>query len=294
MQQKLNDFINENKSMIQEEMKTHMHNLNIPSRLKKSMIYSIEAGGKRLRPILLLAGFRAYGSNVKKVLSTAVALEMIHTYSLVHDDLPAMDDDDLRRGQPTNHKVFDDATAILAGDALLTYSFELITNDSYLTNDQKVYIVKLLAEASGPKGMVAGQILDMEAEKKEIDLQELEKIHTLKTGELLRFAIRSGAYIAEATHEQVEYLDEFAYYLGLIFQVQDDILDVTGDPEIIGKPVGSDEANQKNTYPKLLGLDGAIEKKQHYVKMAKNALENANAETSYLMLLTDYFSNRDY
>lgn len=294
MHHKLDEFINANKKMIDEEMKMHMEHLSIPSQLKESMLYSLKAGGKRLRPILLLASLNAYDNDIKKGLSSAIALELIHTYSLIHDDLPAMDNDDLRRGQPTNHIMFKEATAILAGDALLTYSFELVINDTGLTDSQKVFTVKLLSEASGPKGMVAGQILDIEAEEKEIALEELETVHKLKTGELLRFAVKSGAYIGGATDEQIKHLNEFAYYLGLIFQVQDDILDVTGDPNKIGKPVGSDEANEKNTYPKLLGLDGAVEKKQFYVKMAKKALKDASAEESYLMYLTDYFSNRDY
>lgn len=290
----LDFFIKENRDILHEEMKSHLRNLSMPDRLKKAMLYSIEAGGKRLRPILLMASYHTYGNDTKKVLSTAIALEMIHTYSLIHDDLPSMDDDDLRRGHPTNHKMFDEATAILAGDALLTHSFALVTDNAYLTDAQKVHLIQLLSKASGPNGMVAGQILDMEAEKKESTLEELEEIHNLKTGKLLKFAVKAGAFIGDATTYQIEHLDKFAYYLGLIFQVQDDILDVTGDPDKIGKPVGSDTGNQKSTYPSLLGLDGAIEKKQYYVQMAKQSLKNANADTSYLMLLTDYFSNRDF
>lgn len=294
MQTDLDNFVKEGKAVIEDEMIKELRKLDIPDQLKQSMLYSVEAGGKRLRPILMMASFNAYDCDTSKVLSAAIALEMIHTYSLIHDDLPAMDNDHLRRGKPTNHKVFDEATAILAGDALLTYSFELIANDSGLSDRQKVFLTGLLAHASGPKGMVAGQILDMEAEKKEVTLEELETIHKLKTGELLRFAVKAGAYIGNATSEQINQLDEFANYLGLIFQVQDDILDVTGDPDKIGKPVGSDEENEKNTYPKLLGLDGAKEKKWYYVKKAKEKLESAGADSSNLMLLTDYFSNREY
>ncbi|MFC4558767.1 polyprenyl synthetase family protein [Virgibacillus kekensis] len=294
MQHNLSEFIEENKKIIQEELSRQMHNLTIPEQLKDSMVYSVKAGGKRLRPLLMLASFKAYSEDMKRVLSSAVALEFIHTYSLIHDDLPAMDDDDLRRGEPTNHKVFNEATAILAGDALLTYSFEIIANEPALTETQKVVIIKHLAKASGPNGMVGGQILDMEAEKREITLEELETIHKLKTGELLKFAVRTGAYLGGATDKQIEKLDEYSHYLGLIFQVQDDILDVTGDQEKIGKPVGSDELNEKNTYPKLLGLQGAIEKKDQYVNMAKQALEQASAADSYLMDFTDYISNRDH
>ncbi|MRH43172.1 polyprenyl synthetase family protein [Aquibacillus halophilus] len=258
------------------------------------MLYSIEAGGKRLRPILMMASAESFGGNYQSVLPIAIALEMVHTYSLIHDDLPAMDDDNYRRGKPTNHRKFDEATAILAGDGLLTYSFELIMRQPNITDEQKVYIVKQLANASGPKGMVAGQILDMQAEKKNIELQALEKIHTLKTGQLIKFAIVSGAYIANASKEQMEALDTFSYYIGLIFQVQDDILDVTGDPTILGKPVGSDEENFKSTYPKLLGLEGAIEIKDYYVKKAKEALQTAGVTQTILEQLTDYLSDRKY
>ncbi|WP_246206746.1 polyprenyl synthetase family protein [Virgibacillus ihumii] len=290
----LDNFIEEGKAIIEDTMTNELRNLEIPEQLKQSMLYSIEAGGKRLRPILMMASCGAYSSDSSKVLSTAVALEMIHTYSLIHDDLPAMDNDNLRRGKPTNHKAFDEATAILAGDALLTYSFELIVQDPKLTDRQKVFLTSSLTKAGGPKGMVAGQVLDMEAETKKVTLKELETIHTLKTGELVKFAVKAGAFIGNASSEQLAYLEEYAHYLGLIFQVQDDILDITGDPEKIGKPVGSDEENDKNTYPRLLGLDGAIEKKLHYVNKAKEALKNAGADSSYLMLLTDHFSNREY
>nr|WP_236686934.1 farnesyl diphosphate synthase [Ornithinibacillus contaminans] len=280
--------------MIQAEITKHFHQIDIPENLKKSMLYSLEAGGKRLRPILMLASFEAYSSQVEKIFSSAVALEMIHTYSLIHDDLPAMDDDDFRRGLPTNHRAFDEATAILAGDALLTYSFEIITNDPLLTDKEKVWIVQLLSRASGPSGMVAGQLLDMEAENKQVSLEQLERIHKLKTGELLRFAVTAGAYLGNATKEQITHLEKFSYYLGLIFQVQDDILDVMGDTAKLGKTVGSDESNNKSTYPKLLGLEGAIAKKKHYTEQAKELLKQANADTSRLSELTDYVSQRDH
>ncbi|HLR40407.1 MAG TPA: farnesyl diphosphate synthase [Virgibacillus sp.] len=294
MQAHLEDYINWNKTMFQEEMSKYLRPLDIPVQLKESMLYSVEAGGKMLRPVLLLASYEVYNRDVNKALSTAIALEMIHTYSLIHDDLPAMDNDNYRRGKLTNHKVFDEATAILAGDALLTYSFEIISSDPHLSDSEKVEIIKHLSRASGPKGMVGGQILDMEAENNPVTLSELEEIHTLKTGELLKFAIYSGAYLGNATKEQLYYLNDFAYYLGLIFQVQDDILDVTGDPDKLGKPLGSDEDNQKSTYPKLLGTNGAYDHKQQYVLKAKEALHKASAADSYLMALTDHFSQRDH
>ncbi|MBR3118914.1 polyprenyl synthetase family protein [Oceanobacillus profundus] len=294
MNANLSEYITKYKAMIENEFDRYLRNLNMHSRLKESMLYSLEAGGKRLRPILMIASYEAYGQQIKKVLSAATALEMIHTYSLVHDDLPAMDDDDYRRGKPTNHKMFDEATAILAGDALLTFSFELIANDPLLTAEEKVSLIQMLASCSGPTGMVGGQILDMEAENRPISIEEMERIHALKTGELVRSAILSGAMLGKATEEQLEHLTTFAYYLGLIFQVQDDILDVTGDEEKLGKPVGSDEDNQKSTYPKLLGIKGAMKQKEAYVEKAKEALQKAGAANSVLMDLTDYFSNRDH
>jgi len=287
------DYISKNKTMVENEIQQYIMKLNIPQQLKDSMLYSLEAGGKRLRPVLMIASFEAYGTDYKKVISPAVALEMIHTYSLIHDDLPAMDDDDYRRGKLTNHKQFDEATAILAGDALLTYSFEIIASNDSLRDYEKVEIIRMLSKCAGPAGMVGGQVLDMEAEERQVTIGELEKIHALKTGELLKFAIHTGAYLGNARQEQLTYLHKFAHYLGLIFQVQDDILDIIGDEKKLGKRVGSDEANEKSTYPKLLGLDGAKEQKKYYENMAKEALIRANAEHSYLMDLVEYVSNRN-
>ncbi|AXI09421.1 geranyl transferase [Oceanobacillus zhaokaii] len=290
----LTDYMNHYIKIIEQEIRNQLEKLKIPKQLKDSMLYSMNAGGKRLRPILLIASYEAFANDYRKGLSSSVALEMIHTYSLIHDDLPAMDNDDYRRGKLTNHKVFDEATAILAGDALLTYSFEVIANDPLLNDKEKIEIIKILSHTSGPNGMIGGQILDMKAENSEVTLQELEKIHELKTGELIKFAILTGAYLGNATKEQLQYLEEFAYYLGLIFQVQDDILDVTGDEAKLGKRVGSDEESMKSTYPRLLGIDGAIELKNQYVTRAKDALKKAKVEDSYLMNLTEHFSRRDH
>src|SRR5690625_4325257 len=189
MNENFEQYLARYKQLIDKMSVKEIEQLNIPDNLKASMVYSLQAGGKRIRPLLLFASYQAYEEDIDKVLLTAVALEMIHTYSLIHDDLPAMDDDDLRRGKPTNHKVFDEATAILAGDALLTYSFEIISDDPLLTDMEKVHLIRLLSQASGPKGMVAGQILDMEAENIPVTLEKLENIHELKTGQLLTFAI---------------------------------------------------------------------------------------------------------
>lgn len=292
----LEDYLKRQKDLIESEMEAQLAKLSIPDRLKASMLYSLQAGGKRIRPILLIASYEAYGTSIEKTISTAIALEMMHTYSLIHDDLPAMDDDDYRRGQLTNHKKFDEATAILAGDGLLTHSFTLIANEPLLTDREKVELTRKIGEASGPLGMVAGQILDMEAENKGISvpLEQLEKIHELKTGELLKFAVYAGAFLGGATEAQLTHLTRFAHYLGLIFQVQDDILDITGTEEALGKPVGSDVDNNKSTYPKLLGLDGAIKQKEIYVEKAMESLQQAGAIQSQLKALIDYISNRDH
>ncbi|HLR01363.1 MAG TPA: farnesyl diphosphate synthase [Virgibacillus sp.] len=286
-------YLEQKKDVFLNELGRYIHDLNIPSRLKDSMIYSLEAGGKRIRPILLMASNEAYESRPEKIYSSAVALEMIHTYSLIHDDLPAMDNDDYRRGKLTNHKQFDEATAILAGDGLLTYSFSIIANDPNLADHEKVHIIQMLSKASGPEGMVAGQVLDMEAEQSPVNLTGLEEIHALKTGELLSFAVEIGAYLGDATEEELQYLKEFSYYLGLIFQVQDDLLDEFGDPEKLGKPVGSDVGNDKSTYPKLLTPEGAISKKTEYLERAESALLKAHAADSALAKLMNYISKRD-
>src|SRR5699024_948467 len=289
----IHNYMSDVKEKIEQEMKRALTDVNAPANLKSSMQYSLLAGGKRLRPILMMASYHTFQSQSDKVLKSAVALEMIHTYSLIHDDLPAMDNDDYRRGKLTNHKQFDEATAILAGDGLLTYSFSIIADDPNLTDQEKVHIIQKLSKASGPQGMVAGQILDMEAEQTPVNLTSLENIHALKTGELLSFAVEIGAYLGEATKEELQYLNEFSYYLGLIFQVQDDLLDEFGDPEKLGKPGGSDVGNDKSTYPKLLTAEGAVAKKSEYLKLAENALSQAHAGDSTLAKLMNYISKRD-
>lgn len=294
MPRDIHAYISSGKARIETKLKNVLSGKSIPENLHESMAYSLFAGGKRLRPVLLFASYDTFAKDKDKPLKTAVALEMIHTYSLIHDDLPAMDDDDYRRGTLTNHRKFDEATAILAGDALLTYSFELVAQDVRLTADEKVAVLQSLAKASGSEGMVAGQILDMEGEDHALSLEELEEIHKLKTGQLISFAITTGAYLANVDADKIQHLEQYAYYLGLIFQVQDDILDVIGDPDKLGKPVGSDMDNEKSTYPNLLGLDGAKQQRKQYEKLAKEALQKAGATDSYLLDLLYYFSQRDH
>lgn len=290
----LEEDLLKNKLVVEKDLAYNINNIDAPEELKESMLYSLMAGGKRLRPILLILSYEAYENKSDKIMSSATALEMIHTYSLIHDDLPAMDNDDFRRGKKTNHKQFDEATAILAGDALLTHSFDIIANDELLSAEEKVNIIQLLAKCSGPSGMVAGQIYDMQAEKQKVNLEALERVHHYKTGELIKFAIVTGAYLANATQEDIKHLENFAYYLGLIFQIQDDILDVVGDEEKLGKPVGSDELNEKSTFPNLLGLEGAIKQKQLYINKARTELEKTNAKKDMLDQLMEHFGNRDH
>lgn len=228
------------------------------TKLEEAMDYSLDAEGKRLRPLLLLAVLTAFNEEAKKGYPAASALEMIHTYSLVHDDLPAMDNDELRRGKPTNHIQFNESTAILAGDALLTLAFEVITLED-LPAETKVKLVTLLAETSGYKGMVGGQQADILGEESELTLAEIESIHVRKTGALIKMATVSGGLIAGKDEEILEELENLANEIGIAYQIRDDILDVVGTEEELGKGVATDAALGKSTYPSLLGLEGAFE-----------------------------------
>ncbi|TVX78931.1 polyprenyl synthetase family protein [Peribacillus simplex] len=289
-------FSKEYKTVIEREIVEYVNKLKAPAVVKEAMIYSLEAGGKRIRPLLVFAVLEAFGKNLRMGIPAAAAIEMIHTYSLIHDDLPAMDDDDLRRGKPTNHKVFGEAVAILAGDALLTYSFQLVTEmiDPEVTAEMKLNLVSEIAKSAGAEGMVGGQVADMEGENKQLTLQELEYVHEHKTGKLLTASILSGAILAGANEEQQLHLRDFAYHLGLAFQIRDDILDIEGSVELIGKPVGSDVGNHKSTYPSLLTLQGAKEKLEHHIELAHAALEKTNLQTGLLNELTDLIAKRNH
>ena len=258
-----------------------------------AMNYAIQAGGKRLRPILLLMILEAFGIPREKGMATAVALEMIHTYSLIHDDLPAMDNDDFRRGKPTVHKAYNEAIAILAGDGLLTDAFNVLANDKNLDAVTKLRLVRLLAAAAGSCGMIQGQLLDLEAEEKPVSLDELKQIHQLKTGRLIEFACLAAGFIIDPTDIYIHRLRWFSNHLGLAFQIQDDILDVEGDFEKLGKPVGSDVKNDKSTYVALLGLDGAKQMLEVEINSALKVLDDLPADTAMLKELTLYVANRD-
>ena len=257
-----------------------------PGEIHQAMRYSVFAGGKRIRPILALAAAEALGGKPEQVLPAACALELIHTYSLIHDDLPAMDDDDMRRGRPSNHKVFGEAIAILAGDALLTYSFELAVSQSLqagVAAGVLARVIEEISQASGTLGMLGGQVLDLAAEGQRVDLAGLENIHRRKTGALLRASVRVGAIIAGADTSQLQRLTRYAEALGLAFQIKDDILDIEGDSAKLGKLVGSDLAKDKSTYPALLGLDQAKQLLGAQVKIALEMCETFEPQEGIIL-----------
>ena len=241
------------------------------NRIFEAMRYSLNAGGKRIRPVLLLEFARIFGVSVEDALPFAVALEMIHTYSLIHDDLPCMDDDDMRRGRPTNHKAFDEATAVLAGDALLNGAFEHNLNAEINVNPNVILkAMKCLADASGANGMVGGQIIDMEGETRALSVEEIKVLQNLKTGALIKAAARVGCILGKADDNSFALADRFASDIGLAFQIKDDILNVEGDAAIMGKDVGNDEKSGKSTFVKLLGLDVCKDK---VIELTEDAVE---------------------
>lgn len=244
-----------------------------PGQLKESMVYSLNTGGKRIRPMLLLATLKALNADIETGLNTAIALEYIHTYSLIHDDLPAMDNDDYRRGKPTNHKAFDEATAILAGDSLLTDAFALIAEDSKIENTEtKLKLIAELSKAAGSTGMIAGQIMDVESEGNQINLHLLQNIHKRKTGELIRYAIFAGGQIAEASSEVVALLDDFAWTYGIAYQIQNDLQEVMWTDQARGKLNHSDADLDKNTYPSIMGTNGALTALSDKIESCKSIL----------------------
>ena len=286
MQRKM-DLINQQLNEIYTE------NMALNKDLAKAMNYSLMAGGKRLRPILIMAAADALGVDGEKFLRLSTSIEFIHTYSLIHDDLPAMDNDDYRRGKLTNHKVFGEALAILAGDALLTMAFEIIATDKNVAAETKVKIITEMSKAAGAEGMVGGQVIDMQSENKKIDIQTLKQMHAAKTGALFCAAIRSGAILAGADEKQLANLTEYARQFVLAFQITDDILDVVGDEKTIGKPVGSDEKNHKSTYVTLGSLESAKALAQEAVDKAKASLVDFGENAEFLRALVDYLITRN-
>ena len=267
-----------------------------PRRIIRAMEYSLMAGGKRIRPILCLAAAEAVGGNAEDALPAACAVEMIHTYSLIHDDLPAMDDDALRRGQPTCHKAFNEATAILAGDGLLTLAFQTLSANDTIKNlspSTWLAVVHAYAFAAGYEGMIEGQMLDTALEGAQIALKELEEMHALKTGALFNASVYAGAVIGGGTKMQIEKLKAYAGHIGLAFQVSDDILNIEGNPALMGKATGSDAERQKCTYPSLMGLEQSKELANQLINSALHALEIFDNRSDSLRAIARYIIERN-
>ena len=265
----------------------------IPEKVHHAIRWSVFAGGKRFRPALVIATGETFGAPIEALIKTACAFEMIHTYSLIHDDLPSMDDDDLRRGRPTCHIRFGEATAILAGDALQTLAFRTIAEDEQLEVWTRIALISELARAAGtPEGMVAGQGLDMEAEARAVNARELEEIHRRKTGALIVAATRSGAIIGRATDAELNAVTDYASHLGLLFQITDDLLDVTASAEDLGKTPGKDVESRKATYPALYGIEETREAAAKAHRTACEALDTIDRPTTVLREIADFILNR--
>ncbi len=291
----LKSYISNQNELINGFLESAIPEKNQDQRIVAAMKYSLMAGGKRLRPVLCVAAAEAVGGEPTDALPAAGALEMVHTYSLIHDDLPAMDDDELRRGKPTCHVAFDEATAILAGDALLTLAFQIlssveISNASHAAAWLKV--IRTIASAAGYGGMIQGQMLDISSEGRTLTMAELESMHHLKTGALIAASLRCGAIIGGANDEQLTSLERYANNTGLAFQVADDILNVEGDPELMGKAVGTDQLREKSTYPSILGLKESKELAHHLVHKALQAIENFDNRSDALRAIAKYIIER--
>jgi geranylgeranyl diphosphate synthase type II len=292
------EYLQERTAMIEDKLRAVWpSDWEMSVNLREAMNYSLLAGGKRMRPILALCAAEAAGGRVEAALPAACAVELVHTYSLIHDDLPAMDNDDYRRGRLTNHKVFGDAMAILAGDGLLTHAFWLVAASARegVPAETCLQLVADLSRLAGPIGMVGGQADDIEGVQGVTDVRQLQAIHVHKTGDLIVFALLAGGRSAQASDEQLAALRVYGYSIGLAFQIQDDILDLTGDEVKLGKSVGSDEREHKVTYPYLLGLEESRRRVETLTEEAKQAIRSAGfSKPERLLELADYLMNRDH
>jgi len=287
----LNAYLASKRKQINEALENILDPAANSSRIVAAMSYSLTAGGKRLRPILCLAAAEAVDGMTEEVMRAACALEMIHTYSLIHDDLPAMDNDELRRGQPTCHITFDEATAILAGDGLLTLAFQILSSNNFTNAKQALLWLKVLhriALAAGYEGMIEGQMRDISSEGTRLELNALEAMHARKTGALIEASVYSGAVLGGGSPNQIEQLGIYAQNIGLAFQVADDILNVEGDPAVMGKNVGTDQSRDKNTYPALIGIDKSKKLAQKLVNNALQALDYFDNKADPLRYIANY------
>ena len=296
----MNDFqvyLKEKTDFFETELKKELKELSYPETIAKGMEYAVLNGGKRLRPFLLFTTLELLNENINKGVKSAIALEMIHSYSLVHDDLPALDNDDYRRGKLTTHKVFGEAEGILIGDSLLTYAFYVLSqkNLEFLSSEQIVKIISKTSEYAGINGMIGGQMIDIQSENKKIDLETLKYIHSHKTGKLIKLPIEIACIIANVEKDEREVLEEYADLIGIAFQVKDDILDVEGTFEELGKPVGSDIDLHKATYPSILGMEESKKILNDTVEKAKEIIKNKFGEEKgkILISLADFIKNRN-
>jgi geranylgeranyl diphosphate synthase type II len=291
----LNAYLESARSQINSALQETLNANANAGRIIAAMKYSLMAGGKRLRPVMCLAAAEAVGGRAEDVIKAACALEMIHTYSLIHDDLPAMDNDDLRRGRPTSHVAFGEGTAILTGDALLTMAFETLATIEDIKSDNAVLwlsVVHLFATAAGVQGMIQGQMMDIASEGTRLTLEELGAMHALKTGAIIEASVLSGSILGGGNHKQIERLRTYARYIGLAFQVTDDILNVEGNPEVMGKAVGTDKTRQKSTYPSIMGLGQSKEFAKGLINKALQSLEPFDSRSEPLRAIARYIIER--
>jgi geranylgeranyl diphosphate synthase type II len=295
IEKNLEQFIADGRELVEKKLDELVPSQEMePARLHEAIRWSLFAGGKRFRPVLMLAVGKTFACKPEEQLRAAAAIEMIHTYSLIHDDLPAMDDDDLRRGRETCHKKFDEATAILAGDVLQVLAFQTISEDETLSSDVRMRLISEISRAAGtPAGMVAGQFLDLAAESKEINGEQLENIHRNKTGALIRVAACSGAIIAGAGDAEIEAISDYASSLGLLFQITDDLLDVTAPAEALGKTPGKDAQAAKATYVSLYGIERTREMAQNVHARACEKLDLLQGDAGLLREIADYVLHRE-
>ena len=291
----LDSYLTSQKKRINRALESLLKTSDKPDRILEAMTYSLMAKGKRIRSVLCVAAAEAAGGNPEDAVPAACALEMVHTYSLIHDDLPAMDDDALRRGKPTCHMAFDEATAILAGDALLTLAFQTLASIELSNAEQAakwLRVIRLISYAAGYCGMIQGQMLDITSEGRQLTLAELKSLHRLKTGALIEASISSGAVLGGLNSNKISMFESYAQNIGLAFQVTDDILNVEGDPEIMGKAVGTDKLRNKSTYPSLLGLKKSKDFAGKLVENALQALESFDQKAEPLRAIAKYIVER--